>query len=85
MKRPSSIAIHGVDYLDYRNKGVTEFKALTEGARDFVAWIERELGVTVNFVGTGPTNEESIDRREDISLEALDNFSSRNELVLGQA
>jgi len=64
VNRPTEVALHGVDYLDYANKGLTEFGALTDEARDFVAWIERELGVRVDFVGTGPTNEEIVDRAE---------------------
>ena len=52
-----------MDYIDYRNKGVIEFNRLTDSAREFIEWVERELGVKVNFVGTGPTNEELIDMR----------------------
>jgi adenylosuccinate synthase len=62
INRPTCIALHGADYLDYKNKGVTRFEALSDAARHFVVWIERELGVKVGFVGTGPTNEEMIDR-----------------------
>jgi len=61
VNRPTCIALHGADYLDYRNKSVTRFQELTGETKDFVASIETELGVPVGFVGTGPTNEELID------------------------
>ncbi len=63
INRPTEIALHGMDYIDYLNKGVSQFDKLTDSASDFVELIERELGVKVNFVGTGPTNEELIDAR----------------------
>lgn len=85
VNRPTDIALHGVDYLDYRNKGVPEFKGLSDKARDFVAWLERELGVRIGFIGTGPTNEELIDRRDDISSQALDNLTLCGEFVCDQA
>lgn len=61
--RPTEIALNGVDYLDYRNKGIRNFEDLTEEAKNFIYFIEGQLGVRVNYVGTGPTNEEIIDRR----------------------
>jgi adenylosuccinate synthase len=64
VNRPTQIALNGVDYLDYRNKGLKDSAVLTEKARSFVEWIERELKVRIDFVGTGPTNEELIDRRD---------------------
>jgi len=63
VNRPTEIAIHGVDYIDFRNKGISEFSRLTDSAKEFVGSIERDLGVKVNFIGTGPTNEELIDLR----------------------
>jgi adenylosuccinate synthase len=63
VNRPTEIALNGVDYLDYRNKGIMNFEGLTEEARNFIYFIEGQLGVRVNYVGTGPTNEEIIDRR----------------------
>ena len=59
---PTQIALHGADYLDYANYGVTEWQDLTGGARDFVAELEGRTGVPVAFVGTGPTNEHIVDR-----------------------
>jgi adenylosuccinate synthase len=61
--RPTALAVHGVDYIDFRNKGKTDLRGLTDNACRFVQTLEQELGVPVLFVGTGPTNEEIIDRR----------------------
>lgn len=60
---PSCIALHGADYLDYRNKSVTSFERLTPETQRFIAEMEERLGVPVLFIGTGPGNEELIDRR----------------------
>ena len=63
---PSRIALHGADYLDFQNKSVDRYDDLTPSARIFVEDIERRTGVPVTFIGTGPTNEEIIDRRSSI-------------------
>ena len=60
---PSRIALHGADYLDFRNKSVTQYDDLTPSARAFVEDVEGHTNIPVSFIGTGPTNEEIIDRR----------------------
>jgi adenylosuccinate synthase len=65
VNRPTQIALHGTDYLDYNNKGLTDFDGLCDKAKQFIEWLEEELGVPVDFIGTGPTNEELIDRRHE--------------------
>jgi adenylosuccinate synthase len=51
--RPTSLAVMGLDRLDYANTGVTELARLTRKARDFVDEAELATGVPVEFVGTG--------------------------------
>ena len=63
---PAAIALHGTDYLDYANKGIRDFDALTQPTRDFVRDLECRLGVPVAFVGTGPHQSEIVDRRQRI-------------------
>jgi adenylosuccinate synthase len=65
VNRPTELALHGADYLDYSNKGLTEFNTLSDKAQLFIEWLERELCVPVTFVGTGPADEELIDRTKD--------------------
>jgi len=64
VNRPSEIALHGVDYLDYSNKGLTCFEVLTQKARHFVSTVEAELGMTITLVSTGPEKEAIIDRTQ---------------------
>ncbi|MFZ2071324.1 MAG: adenylosuccinate synthetase [Halobacteriota archaeon] len=61
---PTHIALMGVDYFNYENKGVRYFSKLTQKEKDFIFWLERELGVKISFVGTGPMDYELIDRLE---------------------
>jgi adenylosuccinate synthase len=63
VNKPTEIALNGVDYLDYRNKGITQFDALVDETKEFICFVENTLKTKVRFIGTGPTNEEIIDRR----------------------
>ena|SRR5437762_8701587 len=64
VNRPTKIALHGADYLDYRNKGITVYDSLSERAVQFIETLEDSLKVPVAFIGTGQKNEEIIDRRK---------------------
>jgi len=59
----SSIALNFIDYVDYRNFGLTKFELLTSSAREFVDNLEETLNIQVSLIGTGPKNEHIIDRR----------------------
>ena len=61
VNRPTEIALMGVDYLDYRNKGVKNYDLLTNKTKLFILHLERELGVNIKFIGTGPDDDEIID------------------------
>jgi len=69
VNRPTELALHGADYLDYKNKGLTEFDGLCDKAKLFIEWLERELCVPVTFIGTGPTDQELIDGAKDEQYE----------------
>ena len=60
---PTCLALHGVDYVQYRNKSVSDFDALSDDAKTFVAELERRTAVPVGLIGTGPQPAEMIDRR----------------------
>jgi adenylosuccinate synthase len=64
VNRPTKIALHGADYLTYKNKTVSCFADLEPSAHDFTRRLEKQLGLSVSFIGTGPSNEELIDRRD---------------------
>jgi adenylosuccinate synthase len=51
--RPTSLAVMGIDRLDYRNSGASQVADLTAEARAFLHNLEAATGVTIEFVGTG--------------------------------
>lgn len=65
INRPTQIALMFIDYIDYQNRGVTDFDALTLKARDFVERVEHETSTPVTMIGTGPNNSDIIDLRND--------------------
>lgn len=62
---PSHIALMGVDYFNYENKGIRRYEKLTQETKEFIYWLERELEDKISFVGTGPRDYELIGRSED--------------------
>lgn len=75
---PTHIALMGVDYLDYRNKGAKHYDDLTQKTKDFISWLEGELEechperserVRISFIGTGPADYELINRHEEQKYE----------------
>ena len=57
---PTSLAIMGLDRLDYANRGVSDYDLLTPTAKEFIAFVESNTGVCVRIVGTGFTTHEGI-------------------------
>lgn len=60
---PTAIALHGIDYLDYDNRGISNFEELRLAAQKWVYELEGTTEVPVRFLGTGPTVAELIDRQ----------------------
>ena len=60
--RPTQIALHGADYLSYLNKSAVTYGDLQPETRKFIEDLESSIGTPVTIIGTGPTNEELIDR-----------------------
>lgn len=60
--RPTQIALHGADYLDHANRGATRWEELTPGARLFTDKLEDITQAPVTIIGTGPLQEEVIQR-----------------------
>jgi adenylosuccinate synthase len=71
VNRPTQIALTGIDYIDYRNKGIRDFDSLTEETKQFIQSIEYDVGTRIDFLGTGPANEEIIDRRNSLKEKSL--------------
>lgn len=53
VNRPTSLAVMGLDRLNYHNTGVLEAEALTEDARRFLADVATDLLTPVEWIGTG--------------------------------
>ena len=51
--RPTSLALMGLDRLDYANTGAIEVAKITAGARQFIHDLELSTGVHIEFLGTG--------------------------------
>jgi len=62
--KPTHIALMGVDYLDYKNKGIKNYRELTNETKDFISWLGKKLEAKISFIGTGPTDYEIIDSLE---------------------
>jgi adenylosuccinate synthase len=59
----TQIALTKLDVLFPDCKGATAFSSLSQKALDFVSRIEKETGVPVTLIGTGPNDTDIIDRR----------------------
>jgi adenylosuccinate synthase len=59
--RPSSLAVMGLDRIDYANTGVTEVSELTANARKFLLDLELAASVPIGIVGTGFRTFEVVD------------------------
>jgi adenylosuccinate synthase len=51
--RPTSLAVMGLDRLEYENLGVRDMAKLTQKARIFLDDLELATGVPIEFAGTG--------------------------------
>ncbi len=67
--QPTSLAIMGLDRLDFKNYNVGEHDRLSDKATQFIDFIEAETGVSVELVGTGFTTDQAtiIKRRVGVS------------------
>ncbi|OYT51043.1 adenylosuccinate synthetase [Candidatus Bathyarchaeota archaeon ex4484_135] len=64
----TQVALTKIDVLFPECAGARDFNELSARAREFVLKIEKELGVPVTLIGTGPEAEEMVDRRYDLGL-----------------
>jgi adenylosuccinate synthase len=74
------IALTKLDVLFPSAKGTTRLDELGEEAREFVSKIERETGVPVTLIGTGPREEDIIDRRHSKAAMAVQPVLERKKL-----
>jgi len=67
LNRPTGLALHGVDYLNYHDYGRSRWDDLSLVSRHFVEELEDRLNVPVLFVFTGPNEGHIVDRRSAFS------------------
>ncbi len=60
----TQLAVTKIDIRFQGNAGKKKYDELTDDAKRFVEKIERETGIPVTLIGTGPDAEEIIDRRK---------------------
>jgi adenylosuccinate synthase len=60
VNRPTKIVVHGLDYLNYINLGVTEYSSLSQNAKDFLRMVTDATGVPVAYAFTGKENDAAV-------------------------
>jgi adenylosuccinate synthase len=58
-------AITGIDRVDSKCFGVTEYDKLTEKAKEFLNKAEQDIGAPITLISTGPDVTQIIDRRDE--------------------
>lgn len=64
LNRPSGFAIHGLDYLNWANRGATSLDQLSDESFLFIEKLESEFGIPAKYLFTGPRDREIIDRSD---------------------
>jgi adenylosuccinate synthase len=64
INRPTQIAMNFVNYINYRDYGVTDYNLLSQETKHFIKKVEDESGVPVTMIGTGPKHSEIVDLRQ---------------------
>jgi adenylosuccinate synthase len=54
VNRPTSLALQGLDYLNFEDRGKREYRALSQKSKKFISNLERVTDVPVRFIFTGP-------------------------------
>lgn len=57
----NKLALNFIQYINFEDAGITEFEKLSQKSKDFIAMLEKETGVPVVLIGTGPRNDQVID------------------------
>jgi len=65
VNKPTEMALHGADYLDFANKGQQRFEELGGTTKQFILHLEKELQIPLRYVGTGPDDCEIVDIIQD--------------------
>lgn len=61
INRPTALAIHGLDYINFADRGARSLIELSRDSRVFLESVESRLGVPVHYAFTGPRNDDVVD------------------------
>ena len=70
INRPSKLMLSFVDYLSYEDRHKTAWDSLTQRTRDWITTLESKMGISFNFLSTGPDVEHTIIRKSPGQLAA---------------
>jgi adenylosuccinate synthase len=56
INRPTSLVVHGLDYLGFENLGVTQFSGLNARAKRFLESVRKSTDVPIKYAFTGRDN-----------------------------
>jgi adenylosuccinate synthase len=77
---PTTLAVHGLDYVDRADLGCRAFDALGSRSRAFVEELEERLAVPVRWLFTGPGGGDIIDRGPDLAITTRAPVGSRRSI-----
>jgi adenylosuccinate synthase len=63
VNRPTALALQGLDYLSFEDRGKRKYRALSQKSKRFIADLEKLTGVPVKFIFTGPDLLDVIETR----------------------
>jgi adenylosuccinate synthase len=79
---PTSLAVMGIDRLDYANTEITDFKQLTFKAHVFLDQLELSTGIPIEFVGTGFGTFDAIVRKVQVSAAGTTHSSTLGDKII---
>jgi adenylosuccinate synthase len=54
INRPTALALQGLDYVNFADRGQRKYRSLSQESKKFVADLEKQTSVPVRFIFTGP-------------------------------
>jgi len=69
LNRPTALVVHGLDYLNYDDIGVSRYADLSKKSREFLAMVQQATNIPIKYAFTGKDNESVIDMQaEDLTI-----------------
>jgi len=68
INRPTRLALHGLDYVNFADRGVRSWDNLSDASKSFVVEVESRLGTPVHFVFTGPRTVDLVELSDALTV-----------------